>query len=146
MKKKSLLFLVFSFLNLVSCNSPKDIIFNAPPQEIKSITYENWTAGRMESGTGTVFIIEFAKPLQNNIQLQKIYYQNLETEIVQLNENKFRANFHYNALNQKHQTSVIANKEFHLKEKEAVLEYQKNSQIYWYKFTQIKEITPRQFP
>ena len=47
-------------------------------QEIKSITFENWTAGRMESGSGTVFVIELEKPLGNTIRLEKIYFKNLK--------------------------------------------------------------------
>jgi len=144
-KTTSGLFLII-ILNLFSCNASKEPFYASPPQEIKSITFENWTGGRMESGSGTVFVIELEKPLPKNILLIKIYYQNLETELVQVNETKFRANFHYNAITQKHQTSAITNKDFHLKDNEVVLEYQKDNLKYWYKCTQIKEITPKQFP
>ena len=146
MKKVTPIFFLIILLNLFSCNASKETIYTSPPQEIKSITFENWTAGRMESGSGTVFIIELEKPLGNTIRLEKIYYKNLETELVQVNETKFRANFHYNKIYQHHQTSPIATKEFHLKENEAVIEYQKNNKKYWYKCTQIKEITPLLFP
>ena len=100
----------------------------------------------MESGSGTVFIIELEKPLQSDIHFEKIYYQNLETELVQANETKFRANFHYNAVTQKKQTSAIASKDFRLKDNEAVIEYLKDNKKFWYKCTQIKEITPKEFP
>ena len=146
MKKIVSIFLLIIILNLISCSASKEPVFTSAPQEIKSITFENWTAGRMESGGGTVFIIEFEKPLQSNICLEKIYYKNLETELIQANETKFKAIFHYNAIYQKHQNSAIATQEFHLKDNEAVIEYQKNKQKYWYKCTQIIEITPKQFP
>ncbi|MCF8320034.1 MAG: hypothetical protein K9I35_02360 [Flavobacterium sp.] len=146
MKKVTSIFFLIILLNLFSCNASKETIYTSLPQEIKSITFENWTAGRMESGSGTVFVIELEKPLGNTIRLEKIYFKNLETEIVQVNETKFKANFHYNKIYQQHQTSAIATKEFHLKENEAVIEYLKNNKKYWYKCTQIKEITPLLFP
>jgi hypothetical protein len=146
MKKTASLFFLIILVNLFSCNAPKESIYGSPPQVIKSITFENWTAGRVESGSGTVFIIELEKPLKSNIHLEKIYYQNLETELVQTNETKFRANFHYNAVTQKNQTSAIANKDFRLKDNEAVLEYLIDNKKIWYKCTQIKEIIPKQFP
>jgi hypothetical protein len=146
MKKiTSSLFLII-ILHLFSCNASKEPFYASPPQEIKSVTFENWTGGRMESGSGTVFVIELEKPLRKNILLIKIYYRNLETQLVQVNETKFRANFHYNTIYQNPQTSAIANKEFHLKANEAVIEYEKDGLKHWYKCTQIKEITPILFP
>ena len=47
-----------------------------------------------------------------------------------MNETTFRANFHYNTIYQKHENSAIGTKEFHLKENEAVIEYQKNNRKY----------------
>ncbi len=146
MKKTTSIFFLIIHLILLSCNASKESINASTLQEIKTITFENWIAGRMESGSGTVFTIELEKSLQNNIRLEKIYYKNLETELVQVNETKFRANFHYNALYKKHQNSAIATKEFHLKDNEVVIEYEKNGLKYWYKCSQIKEVIPIQFP
>ena len=146
MKKIAPFFSLIVLLNLFSCNASKDNSYTSPPQEIKSITFENWTSGRRESGGGTVFIIELKKPLRKNIRLEKIFYKNLESPLIQVNETKFRANFHYNAIYQEHQTSATATKEFHLKDKETVIEFQKANKKYWYKCTQIKEISPTEFP
>jgi hypothetical protein len=146
MKTITPIFSLIIILNLFSCKASKETIYTSPPQKIKSITFENWTAGRMESGSGTVFMIELEKQLQTNIQLEKIYYKDLETELVKVNETTFRANFHYNAIYQKHENSAIGVKKFLLKENEAVIEYQKNNKKYWHKCTQIKEITPILFP
>jgi len=146
MKTITPIFSLIIILNLFSCKASKETIYTSPPQKIKSITFENWTAGRMESGSGTVFMIELEKPLQTNIQLEKIYYKDLETELVKVNETTFRANFHYNAIYQKHKNSAIGVNKFLLKENEAVIEYQKNNKKYWHKCTQIKEITPILFP
>ena len=69
MKTITPIFSLIIILNLFSCKASKETIYTSPPQKIKSITFENWTAGRMESGSGTVFMIELEKPLQTNIQL-----------------------------------------------------------------------------
>jgi hypothetical protein len=137
---KKTVFLFLFIINLLSCNASKDLFYVAMPQEIKSITFENWTSGRMESGSGTVFIIEFEKPLRNNVRIEKIYYKNLETEFVQVNETKFKANFHYNTIFQEFQTSAIATKNFNLKDNEAIIEYQNHNKTYFYKCSNIKEI------
>ena len=146
MKKIAPIFFLVIILNLFSCNVSKETIYGSPPQEIKTITLENWTGGRMESGSGTAFAIELVNPLNKNIQLKKIYYKNLETELIQVNKTNFKANFHYNVIYQEHKTSLIASKEFNLKINEAVIEFLRDNIKYWYKCTQIKEITPIEFP
>jgi len=146
MKETASFFILIIILNLISCNTKKKLFYGPQPQKIKSISFENWNTGRRESGGGTLFIIELEKPLQNNIQLEKIYYQNLEARLVQVNETKFKAYFLYNTFLQDHQNSTIATHEFHLKNNEAVIEYNKNHQKYWYKCLQIKEIVPKEFP
>ena len=136
MKKTVFLFII----NLLSCNASKDLFYAAMPQEIKSITFENWTSGRMESGSGTVFIIEFEKPLRSNVRIEKIFYKNQETEIVQETETKYSASFHSNALYREQHSSDAASKNFNLKDNEAVIEYQNRNKTYFYKYSNIKEI------
>jgi hypothetical protein len=110
------------------------------PQEIASMSFEKWTGGRRETGSGTKVSIEFKKPLLKNIHLQKIYFQNQETEIVQENETKYSANFHSNAIYQEQQSSDAASKNFNLKDNEAIIEYQNHYKTYFYKCSNIKEI------
>ena len=140
MKSYSKLFLLFALFNGFTFCATKKNFKKIFPQEIASISFEKWMGGRKETGIGTTISIEFKKQLQKNIHLQKIYFQNQETEIVQENETKFRANFHSNALYREHHSSNSDSKNFNLKDNEAVIEYQNKNKTYFYKCGNIKEI------
>ena len=124
---------------LTFCASKENLKANFP-QEIASMSFEKWTGGRRETGSGTKVSIKFEKPLPKNIHLQKIYFQNQETEIVQENETKFSASFYSNALYREKHSSDAASKNFNLKDNEAVIEYKNQSKTYFYKCSNIKEI------
>lgn len=140
MKSYSKLFLLFALFNGFTFCATKENFKKTFPQEIASISFEKWTGGRRETGSGTTISIEFKKQLQKNIHLQKVYFQNQETEIVQENRTKFRANFHSNALYRVHHSSNSDSKNFNLKYNEAVIEYQNKNKTYFYKCSNIKEI------
>ena len=140
MKKHIKRFLLLSLLISLTFCATKQNLKATFPQEIESISVEKWTGGRSETGSGTTIKIEFKKPLLKNIQLQKIYFQNQETEIVQENETKYSASFHSNALYREHHSSDAASKNFNLKDNEAVIEYQNHNKTYFYKCSNIKEI------
>ena len=140
MKKDIKRFLLSLLLFSLTFCATKEKFKKTFPQEIASISVEKWTSGRRETGSGTTITIEFKKPLQKNIHLRKIYFQNQETEIIQENETKYSASFHSNALYRKHHSSDAASKNFNLKENEAVVEYQNHNKTYFYKCSNIKEI------
>ena len=64
------LLLSLLLISLTVCATKENLKVNFP-QEIESISFEKWTGGRSEAGSGTTITIEFKKPLQNNIHLQK---------------------------------------------------------------------------
>ncbi len=140
MKKYINPFLLFLVSILLTFCASKENLKATFPQEIASMSFEKWTGGRRETGSGTKVSIEFKKPLQKDIQLQKIFFQNQETEIVQENETKYGANFHSNALYREQHSSDAASKNFNLKDNEAVIEYQNHNKTYFYKCSNIKEI------
>ena len=140
MKKYIKQLLLLSLFNLFTFCVSKQNLKATFPQEITSMSFEKWTGGRRETGSGTKVSIEFKKPLQKNIHLKKIYFQNQETEIVQENETKYGANFHSNALYRERHSSDAASKNFNLKDNEAVIEYQNHNKTYFYKCSNIKEI------
>lgn len=140
MKKYIKQILLLSLFNLFTFCVSKQNLKATFPQEITSMSFEKWTGGRRETGSGTKVSIEFKKPLQKNIHLKKIYFQNQETEIVQENETKYGANFHSNALYRERNSSDAASKNFNLKDNEAVIEYQNHNKTYFYKCSNIKEI------
>jgi hypothetical protein len=140
MKKYISQLLLLTLFNLLTFCASKENLKANFPQEIASISFEKWTGGRRETGSGTKVSIEFKKPLPKNIHLQKIYFQNQETEIVQENEIKYTASFHSNALYREQHSSDAASKNFNLKDNEAVIEYKNHNKIYFYKCSNIKEI------
>ena len=140
MKKYITQLLLLTLFNLITFCASKENLKANFPQEITSMSFEKWTGGRRETGSGTKVSIEFKKQLPKNIHLQKIYFQNQETEIVQENETKFSASFHSNALYREQHSSDAASKNFNLKDNEAVIEYQNQSKTYFYKCSNIKEI------
>ncbi|CAN1546027.1 hypothetical protein MCEGE10_01964 [Flavobacteriaceae bacterium] len=140
MKKYIIQLLLLTLFNLITFCASKENLKANFPQEITSMSFEKWTGGRRETGSGTKVSIEFKKQLPKNIHLQKIYFQNQETEIVQENETKFSASFHSNALYREQHSSDAASKNFNLKDNEAVIEYQNQSKTYFYKCSNIKEI------
>ena len=133
------LLLSLLLISLTVCATKENLKVNFP-QEIESISFEKWTGGRSEAGSGTTITIEFKKQLSKNIHLEKIYFQNQETEIIQENETKYRASFHSNALYREQHSSDAASKNFNLKDNEAVIEYQNHKKTYFYKCSNIKEI------
>jgi hypothetical protein len=135
--KKPLMYTLFWLLAFCATKENFKATF---PQEITSMSLERWTGGRRETGSGTIISIEFKNPLEKSIHLKKIYFENLETEIVQETEIKYRASFYVNALYREPQSSNTTTKHFRLKDNEAVIEYQKNNKTYYYKCSNIKEI------
>lgn len=140
MRKHLKQLLVLALFSLLTFCATKENLKATISQEIASISFEKWTGGRRETGGGTKVSIEFKKLLQKNIYLQKIYFQNQVTEIVQENETKYSASFHSNALYREQHSSDAASKNFNLKDNEAVIEYKNNNKTYFYRCSNIKEI------
>lgn len=139
MKKYALKLLVLSALVLLSFCGSKKIYKKNFPQEIVSVSFEKWTGGREESGSGATIFIDLKKPLQKNIQLKKIYFQNQESAIRKENETRYSSNFHSNAVHNKFHSSDVTSKNFELKDNEVVIEFQKHNKIYFLKCINIKE-------
>ena len=146
MKKQIKRFLLSLLLISLTFCATKEILKVNFTQEIASMSFEKWMAGRQEAGSGTTIRIEFKKPLSKNIHLEKIYFQGFETQIVQENETNFKASFYFNAIYRNPNSSNFDSKNFNLKQNEAVIEYQKNNKTFFYKCRNIKEIPMIAYP
>lgn len=140
MKKYIKQFLLLSLLISLTFCSTKEYLKVNFPQEIESISFEKWTGGRQEAGSGSTIRIKFKKPLSKTIHLEKIYFQGFETQIAKENEINFKASFYFNAIYRNPNSSNFDSKKFNLKQNEAVIEYQKNNKTFFYKSRNIKEI------
>lgn len=146
MKHSKTLFFLFAVSFLFAFCASKDGLQQKFPQKITTVSYEKWMGGRKEAGSGTTIRIQFQKPLSKSIQLEKIYFQGFETQIVQENETNFKASFYFNAIYRDPNSSNFDSKKFNLKQNEAVIEYQKNNKIFFYKCRNIKEIPMIAYP
>lgn len=98
-------------------------------------------------GNQTHFIIEFQKPIPNEIKLKKIYFRNQTTEIKLISNQKAEAVFikpdlilDTNPENEYGNQPPIPQKQrFQLNSTGAVLEFTQNGKIKHYKFTNITE-------
>jgi len=121
------------------------------PQKPSAVYFQKWIGGRPETGGGTHFYIEFAKPLSKAIQLKKVYFQQQEAAIEKVDDKKYVANF----ISPDQKSDLIMNGEtsqeygnkapemqqpkFDLKPDEAVIEYTYKQKKRFYKISNIKE-------
>ncbi|MFV5690765.1 hypothetical protein ACM55K_01930 [Flavobacterium sp. LT1R49] len=119
------------------------------PQDIKSVYFQKWTGG--QEGSGIDFYIEFAKPLSKEIELDKIYFKNQESNFEQVSKNTFVAHFYQKNMNQDlildsdskkeygNKAPIIIKPKFDLKPNEALLEYTENNKTLFFKIMNPKE-------
>jgi hypothetical protein len=147
---KKIIFFLFIGISLSFC-AQKPRIQAKFPQELASVYYQKWVGGVRGSGGGIHFHIEFKKPLSSDIQLEKVYFQNLEAKMERQSQTVFVANFvkKYNNpdlileddSNKEYgnKAPVIEKPKFNLKPNEAMLEYRKKNKILFFKIKNIKE-------
>lgn len=150
---KSILALVtlFSFLN---CSSKKETN-TKKASDIESVYFQKWLGGQELSGTGTNFHLKFKKPLDQDVYLAKVYFQNHEAFFDKENETTFIARFYTKSPNQDLIMDGDSTKEFgntvpddkrvnpdfpfNLKPTEAILEFHNKNKIEQLKIVNIKE-------
>lgn len=148
------IFIKLFFLILIfSCSSKKEAnlnLQNSFPQEIKTVYFQKWTGGQERTGSGTNFYLEFQKPLPEEIQLQKIYFQNQEAILESESETVFVAHFHKkpkkDLILDADPTNEFGNEppentkpKFSLQPNEAIIEYSNQNKKSGFKISNIKE-------
>lgn len=121
------------------------------PQEIAAVYSQKRNVENGQSLFGTDFFIEFVKPLEEGIFLQKVYFRNQETKVIKENSSVFVAHFYPMQANHDfildsdslkeygNKAPIITQPKFELKSTEAVLEYKIKSKTFYYKIIGIKE-------
>jgi hypothetical protein len=145
---KTIFFLFIIAISLTFC-AMKQEFQTEFPQEIQSAFYQKWLDSKESSGTN--FYIEFKKPLEANIKLQKIYFQNQELAIKGIVKNTFTAHFYKENKKEDfilhkdpskeygNKAPVLQKTKFDLKPNEAVLEYKKDDKTQFFKITNVIE-------
>jgi hypothetical protein len=147
--KRNLLVLLITFC-FYCCASNQNIQVNFP-QEMAAVYYQKRSMDADQSKMTMDLYIEFAAVLANEIQLQKVYFNNQEAVLDKVDEKKYVA--HFLPLPYKHdlifdrdsskeygnKAPIILQSKFKLKRDEALLEYTKNNETFFVKFAAIKE-------
>jgi hypothetical protein len=141
--KKLVIFILFTaFSNILSAQK-----LSKPPQEIKAVYFQHWSAGVEMGGSGTDFYIEFKKPITKDIVLTKLYFNNRVTKLEKVSETMYIGHYfqrpemiidengNKNIVHKTPETDL----KYNLKEKEAVIEFVKSKKNRIYKFKNIKE-------
>lgn len=151
MKESKTVCLLFVTAICLTFCAMKQEFQTAFPQEIKSVYFQNWVGGQEGSGSGTIFYIEFKKPILPTIQLNKIYFNNQEASLEKQTANTFAAHFYYRksssdiimdidpAKEYGNKPPVIQKTKFDLKPNEAVLEYKNKNKTQFFKIINPKE-------
>lgn len=147
---KKLIFLVLTVLCFSNCgsNHQKQMDF---PQEIERAYYENEEVNDQGQAVRLNFYLEFTEPLYKEIHLEKVYFRNQQAEIKKVSDRKYRAQFSQQSMKEDlildgqstkeygNKAPIITKPKFKLNKGEALLEYQKNNEILFFKLTEIDE-------
>ncbi|PKH66727.1 hypothetical protein CXF59_12455 [Flavobacterium sp. ALD4] len=121
------------------------------PQKIAAAYFQKINTGGGQVGTGNDFYIEFEKPLKKGITLNKVYFRNQVAVLEEENDRVFVARFYDVPTKQDlildsdslkeygNKAPVIAKPKFDLQPTEAVLEYRKKNETFFYTIEAIKE-------
>jgi len=150
--------LLLSFSNCKSNDKMvTDTIFQQdPPFTFTQGSYQEWTAGTQQGGSGTNVNLRFEK-LNQNIILQQFYFQNQEGVIVAGNEDGTQYKvFYKNPVRpdiimdsdptQEAQNTPPVKFPFDLKENEAVLSYLDHDVVLFYKIQNLERKEPVFYP
>jgi len=149
MKKLIVFKIVLSVLLFVSCTAQKKV--KTIPFPTEEVYFQNWVGGQQQTGGGTNFYIKFKKALPNDYKLNKIYFHHKEAIFENQNPTIYTAHFFYKPsksdliLDQSpsqeygNKAPQLIQPKFKLNQNEAILEFEINKKIQFYKISNIKE-------
>ena len=147
---KKILVLILLAGSLSFCASKQENKMDFP-QEIAAAYFQKINTGDGQAGAGNDFYIEFDKPLKKGIALDKVYFRNQVAILGKENDSVFVAHFYEAPTNQDiildsnplkeygNKAPVIIKPKFDLKRNQAVLEYRKQNETFFYTIEAIKE-------
>ena len=150
--------LLFSFSNCgsSSATSSKSVFQPDPPFTLTQGSYQEWTAGTQQGGSGTNIILTFEK-LSQDVIPQQFYFQNQIGEIVTRNDNRTQFFVNYKKpgkpdiimdgdATQEAQNTPPVKFPFDLKEDEAVMSYLDHDVVLFYKIPSLDRKEPVFYP
>ncbi len=137
---------------IFSCNSNKMVLQENPPFEVAEVSFQKWFGGTQEAGKGIHLTLIFSE-ISEGVLIQKIYFRGKEEELKQnqQNSNEYLATFvdkpkedvvlDSNPVKEMDnpRPSLVSEIPFELKANEAVIQYQKDNKIFYFKIENISE-------
>lgn len=137
---------------IFSCNSNKMVLQENPPFEVAGASFQKWFGGTPEAGKGIHFNLSFSE-ISDEVLIKKIYFRGKEEILKQNpeNPNDYLATFidkpkedvvlDSNPVMEMDnpRPSLVSDIPFELKANEAVVQYQKNNKVFYYKIEKITE-------
>mgnify|MGYP003629753654 CR=1 FL=1 len=144
-------FIIISIF-ILSCNSNKMVLQENPPFEVTEASFQKWFGGTQEAGKGIHFNLSFSE-ISEDVIIQKIYFRGKEEILKQnpKNPNEYLATFidkpkedvvlDSNPVKEMDnpRPSLVSEIPFELKAIEAVIQYQKDNKVFYYKIENIPE-------
>ncbi len=135
-------------LALMSCSSQKQLETNTIPFEIGQSSFQKWSGGREESGTGAELKIIVSEALQEDMSFEKIYFRGraLDCELktkdgISAIVATYKRNETTNALNDKEGNKM--QESFELQPDQAIIAFKKaDEKLKYVKVIGIKEKVP----
>lgn len=140
----------FLIIGLTSCSSQQEVKTNLP-WETESVYFQRWIGGQEKTGTGINFYLKFYEQFPPNFHLKKVYFRNQEANFIKENEITFVARFYQKPINSdiildgntsneySNNPPEIIKSKFDLKDNEAILEFEKDNKIQFFKINSVKE-------
>lgn len=147
--KKSI-FLVLVVLCFSNCGSKQQRQMDFT-QEIAQTYYQTQLVDEKQQVVRIYFYIEFKEPISEEFSLLKIYFRNKEAEITKVSDRKYLARFTHTVVREDlildnqstkeygNKAPIITKGKFELNKNEAILEYQKNNETFFFKLRRIDE-------
>lgn len=146
---------LFFSLTFFSCGSSKMAVQSAKKlqiqeelqEEIQEVYFQGWVAGVRGGGAGIGFYVNFKKPLEDNITLEKVHFRTYEAKFSKVNETNYIANI-TTGQNQRDEILVETTDEVHkepvisninLKGNQAILFFKKDGKLYSKMIEDVKE-------
>lgn len=113
--------------------------------------FQKWIGGQEQTGSGINFYLKFIEPFSPNFHLKKVYFRNQEANFIKENETTFIARFYQKPTNAdiildektsnefENNAPEIIKSKFDLKDNEAILEFEKDNKIQFFKINSVKE-------
>lgn len=116
------------------------------PSEIQDIYFQNWVGGRLETGGGTNFVIQFKSALPDDIKLKSVFFRGKSADFETKPNNQFVAYYTYKPKNDlildEDATKEYGNQAPDLTQSNSVsaeIFFIKNEKTYSYKVENVKE-------